>query len=137
MRRSRFRCGSRGTRFLMASRRDQQREEVRLRVMRLLENNPNISTREIAATVGISNGSAFYCLNALVQKGLVKLGNFSASSNKGRYAYILTRNGLKEKSTLTTKFLSRKRREFDSLKSEIAELENDLLQENPSVFHER
>ena len=56
----------------MASRRDEQQESARLRVMRLLSDNPTISTRGVADAVGISNGAAYYVLRALVEKGFVK-----------------------------------------------------------------
>ena len=110
----------------MASRRQEQKEEVRFRVIRLLNNNPEMSTRQIAKQVGISNGSAYYCINALMAKGMVKLGNFTASKHKGRYAYILTPRGIREKTVLTGQFLERKLREFEDLKHEIDLLEEEV-----------
>ena len=103
----------------MASNRKQLQEETRFRILRLLHEDPEMSTREIADAVGISNGGAFYCINALVEKGLVKLGNFSASNQKNRYAYILTPRGVVEKSTLTARFLRRKMEEYEVLREEI------------------
>ncbi len=110
----------------MASRREEQQEDVVYRVLRLLNDNPEMSTRDIADAVGISNGSAYYCLNALMQKGLVKLGRFRASPDKRRYAYILTPRGVKEKTVLTVRFLRRKMQEFEDLKQEIALLEEEV-----------
>lgn len=98
------------------------REEVRFRILRVLEHNPEISQRALAKEVGISIGGVHYVLKALVQKGLVKFGNFSASNDKIRYAYILTRRGLSEKAILTRKFLLRKREEYEALRLEIEEL---------------
>ena len=69
----------------MASRRDEQQAEVRLRVMRLISGNPELSTRQVADEVHISNGSAYYVLTALIEKGFIKLGNFKKSPHKGRY----------------------------------------------------
>ena len=112
----------------MASRRKEQQEDVRFRVLRLLNENPELSTRQIAEEVGISNGSAYYCLNALLQKGMVKLGNFAASEHKGRYAYILTPRGIREKAVLTARFLERKVQEYDDLKREISVLEKEVAQ---------
>jgi len=94
--------------------------------MRLLAENPHLSVREIAATVGVSNGSAYYCLNALVEKGMVKFGNFTASEHKGRYAYILTPSGLKEKAALTARFLKRKMQEYEDLSREIKLLQEEV-----------
>src|SRR4051812_26473253 len=110
----------------MASRREAQREDVRYRVLRLLDDNPEMSVRDIASTVGVSNGSAYYCLNALVEKGMVKLGNFTAAEHKGRYAYILTPRGIKEKAVLTAHFLKRKLEEYEDLKREIEQLRQEV-----------
>ncbi len=110
----------------MASKRKHIQEETRLRILRLVNENPQISTREIADIVGISNGGAYYCLNALVEKGMIKLGNFSASHHKNRYAYILTPRGISEKATLTRQFLARKQMEFAVLKEEIDAMEMEI-----------
>lgn len=110
----------------MVSQRPLQQENTRLQVLRLLDDNPKMSTRQLADAVGISNGSAYYLLNALVQKGLVKLQNFAAAEHKGRYAYILTPRGLVEKSSLTKRFLRRKREEYGELAAEIARLEEEV-----------
>ena len=91
--------------------------------MRLVHANPEITTRKIAADVGISNGSAFYLLKALVKKGFLKLNNFKNSTSKGRYAYMLTLKGVREKSLLTSSFLERKREEYKNLRAEIDALE--------------
>ena len=97
-----------------------------MRVLRLLSDNANLSTRDIADAVGISNGGAFYCVNALVEKGLVKLENFSASKHKNRYAYILTPKGVLEKTALTQRFLARKMAEYEALKTEIDDLREEI-----------
>ena len=91
--------------------------------MRLLSENPEISTREIADEVGVSNGKAYYCVTALIEKGLVKVQNFSKSEKKAAYLYQLTPRGIREKALLTATFLERKRQEFEDLKAEIARLE--------------
>jgi EPS-associated MarR family transcriptional regulator len=109
----------------LASRREEQQAEVRLRVMRLISQNPEVSTRQVAEDVGISNGSAYYVLTALVEKGLVKLGNFKNNPRKGQYAYLLTPRGIREKSLLTHSFIERKRKEFEALKAEIKALEEE------------
>ena len=110
----------------MASQREQQQEETRLRVMRLLDENPSISTREIARRVGISNGTAYYCVTALVDKGFVKLKNFTQSKTKANYIYELTPRGIRTKAALTVSFLERKRHEYKDLKVEIERLESEL-----------
>ena len=109
----------------MASRRKETKEDVRFRVIRLLHENPETSTRKIAKKVGISNGAAFYMISALIDKGLVKLDNFLSNPHKGQYAYLLTAKGIREKSLLTYYFLERKRQEFKELKIEIKTLEEE------------
>lgn len=99
---------------------------MHFRVLRILEQNPEISQRDLAAQVGISLGAAHYCLMALVDRGLVKLGNFRAASDKRRYAYILTAKGVSEKAALTGRFLARKRAEYTALKEEIEALEQEM-----------
>ena len=109
----------------MASRRDEQQAEIRLKVLRLIAENPEMSTRQVADKVGISNGSAYYVLTALIEKGLVKLGNFKVNPRKGQYAYLLTPRGIREKSLLTHRFIERKKQEFEDLKYEIQVLEEE------------
>ena len=109
----------------MASRREQHQEDVRLRVMRLIDENSKMSSRQIADKVGIANGSAYYVLTALVEKGFVKLENFKNSQRKGQYSYLLTPKGIREKSLLTHRFIGRKRQEFDALRAEIESLEEE------------
>ena len=93
--------------------------------MRLISQNPEMSTRQVADEVGISNGSAYYVLTALVEKGFVKLGNFKNNPRKGQYAYLLTPKGIREKSLLTHSFIERKREEFKILRVEIRALEEE------------
>src|SRR6056297_1988851 len=107
----------------MAGQRSKAQEDVRFRVLRLLQENPEMSQRDIASAVGISVGGVHYCLNALIEKGMVKLGNFSAAQDKRRYAYILTPKGLSEKAALTSRFLKRKMEEYEALKEEIDALQ--------------
>ena len=110
----------------MASQREQQQEDTRLKVMRLLDEDPSISTREIARKVGISNGAAYYCVTALVDKGFVKLKNFARSQTKSNYIYELTPRGIRAKAVLTVSFLERKKNEYENLKLEIERLESEL-----------
>ena len=109
----------------MASRRAEQQSEIRLKVMRLISESPDMSSRQVAEAVGISNGSAYYVLAALIEKGLIKLGNFKKNPRKGQYVYLLTPKGIREKSILTHNFIERKRKEYISLKDEIEALEEE------------
>jgi EPS-associated MarR family transcriptional regulator len=109
----------------VASRREEKQEEVRLRVLRLISCDPEMSSRQVAAAIGISNGSAYYILTALVEKGFVKLENFKQNPRKGSYAHLLTPKGIREKSLLTHRFIKHKRREFADLRAEIEALEHE------------
>ena len=95
-------------------------------MMRLLDENPSISTRGVARRVGISNGAAYYCVTALVDKGFVKLKNFTQSKTKANYIYELTPRGIRAKAAMTVLFLERKRHEYEDLKLEIERLEGEL-----------
>ena len=94
--------------------------------MQILHKNPEASTRDIARDLGISNGSAYYCLLELIDKGFVKFKNFTRSTSKSQYIYQLTPKGLTSKAALTIKFLERKRQEYNDLRKEIERLESEL-----------
>ena len=112
----------------MISKRTKLQEDTHFRVLRLLQENPEMSQRELAAAVGMSVGGMHYVLNALIDKGLVKLGNFTGAEDKRRYAYILTPKGAAEKIRITKRFLARKMEEYESLRAEIDELKNEVAQ---------
>ncbi len=109
----------------MISKRTKLQEDTHFRVLRLLQENPEMSQRELAAAVGVSVGGMHYVLNALIEKGLLKLGNFTAAEDKRRYAYILTPKGLADKASITRGFLARKMQEYEALKSEIDALRSE------------
>ena len=95
--------------------------------MRALEVNPQVTQRELADQLGVSLGAVNYCLNALVEKGLVKIENFKASETKWRYIYVLTPQGVAERAALTGRFLARKLREFEQLRAEIEALRGEQV----------
>lgn len=95
-------------------------------VMRKLQEQPDITQRELAQQLGISVGGANYCLKALTEKGLVKMANFANSKNKFGYIYVLTPTGLAEKAALTSRFLERKLQEYETLKAEIETLQSEV-----------
>ena len=110
----------------MASRRKEHQEDAKFRVFQTINENPQMTTREIAQRVGISNGSTYYLLTSLINMGFIKLSNFKDSSQKIKYSYLLTPKGIREKSLITSKFLERKKQEYELLKKEIIKLEQDL-----------
>lgn len=113
----------------MATKRSKLQEETHFRVLCLLQDNPEMSQRELAEAVGVSVGGMHYVLNALIDKGFVKLGNFTAAEDKRRYAYILTPKGIAQKAAVTKRFLVRKVEEYEALKAEIEELQAEVSNE--------
>jgi len=101
-------------------------QETHLRVLRHLEDNPDITQRELAAALGISLGKVNYCLKALIAKGWIKANNFKNSNNKSAYAYLLTPKGMESKAQITVRFLKRKVDEYEALKQEIEQLQQEV-----------
>lgn len=100
-------------------------DETHLKVLHLLESTPNINQRKLAESLGVSLGKTNFCLNALLDKGLVKMENFRTSTRKLNYAYLLTPSGIAEKAALTKRFLKRKMEEYETLKAEIELLKQE------------
>ncbi|MGH8641992.1 MAG: MarR family EPS-associated transcriptional regulator [Burkholderiales bacterium] len=100
-------------------------DEYRSKILRILEEDPAISQRNLARQLGVSLGKANYCLQALIEKGWIKANNFRNSNNKRAYMYLLTRRGIVEKARVTTRFLERKVAEFEALQREIEQLRRE------------
>jgi EPS-associated MarR family transcriptional regulator len=107
-------------------------QETHLKVLRLLEDNPDITQRELAQAMGVSLGKVNYCLKALIGKGWVKASNFKNSNNKSAYAYLLTPKGIERKAQITVRFLKRKVEEYEALKQEIEQLQQEVERLNGS-----
>ncbi len=112
----------------MTSRQAQIQEDTYFRVMRILQENPDLTQRELAEKLGVSVGGLNYCLKALMDKGWVKMQNFQNSKNKFKYVYLLTPQGIAERVALTSRFLDRKMQEYEALKAEIESLHQDVQQ---------
>ena len=102
-------------------------DEYRYKIFKLVEANSAISQRQLARELGISLGKANYCLKALIEKGLLKAGNFRNSKNKLAYAYKLTPKGIEEKTSVTVRFLKKKINEYEQLQKEIDELRKESI----------
>lgn len=101
-------------------------EETHYRLLRLLEDQPGVSQRQIAAELGVSLGKVNYCVKALVDRGWVKAGNFYRSSRKRNYLYQLTPRGIAAKGHLAVRFLRRKEAEYEALVEEIESLRDEI-----------
>ena len=100
-------------------------DEMRYKLMRVLAANPSLSQRDIARELGVSLGRVNYCLQALMRKGLVKAKNFSNSKHKAGYMYLLTPRGLEQKATLAVRFLRAKTIEYEALRNEIRQIQEE------------
>ena len=105
-------------------------QEIHLKVLRHLEGHPDVTQRELARHLGVSLGKVNYCLKALIDRGWVKANNFKNSNHKAAYAYLLTPRGIEQKTQITLNFLKHKMHEYEHLKQEIAELEQEVVRNN-------
>jgi len=101
-------------------------DEVRYKLLRILQANPELSQRQVARALGISLGKTNYCLKALIERGLVKATNFRNHENKVLYTYYLTPRGIEEKARVTVRFLQRKMQEYEALQVEIEQIRNEV-----------
>lgn len=101
-------------------------DEIHYKLLKVLEENPDVTQRELAARLGISLGKANYCLRALMGRGWVKMDNFRRNPNKMGYVYLLTPKGIEEKTRFAVRFLRHKLNEFDALKAEIERLQLEV-----------
>ena len=101
-------------------------ESTHLRILKLIEERPDLSQRELARQLGVSLGKTHYLLRALLDKGFVKMNNFRRSDNKLAYAYLLTPSGIAAKLELTRAFLRLKEAEYQAARSEIDRLRREL-----------
>jgi EPS-associated MarR family transcriptional regulator len=101
-------------------------DEYRYKILKELQQDPDISQRELARRLDMSLGKANFCLKVLIEKGLVKADNFKNSTNKTGYLYLLTSKGIEEKVSLTQRFLQRKLKEYEMLEKEIEQLHRDV-----------
>ncbi len=100
-------------------------DEIRYQLLKQLEQNPNLTQRELAEILGVSLGKANYCLNALIKKGLIKARNFHHNQHKLGYAYLLTAKGVEEKARVTLQFLTYKQKEYEGLVKELEALRKE------------
>lgn len=101
-------------------------DEYRYKILKELQQAPDISQRELAMRLEISLGKTNFCVKALIEKGLIKADNFKNSTNKIGYLYLLTPKGIEEKASLTKRFLQRKLTEYESLEKEIEQLRQEI-----------
>ena len=105
---------------------DRLENEEALRIFREINRSPEMTQREFSSRLGISLGKVNFLINALIQKGFVKVENFKKSSSKSKYLYCLTPKGIEEKSRMTYLFLKRKMREYEHLELEIQQLREEM-----------
>ena len=104
-------------------------QELEYRALKILEQQPDLTQRQLAEKLGVSLGKTHYLVKSLINVGWIKLDNFQKSDNKWGYAYLLTPMGIAEKAAITARFLVRKRREYSALHDEIAQLQEEIRQQ--------
>ena len=102
--------------------------ELEYRALKLLEQQPDMTQRQIAEELNVSLGKTHYLIKSLIDVGWVKLDNFQRSDNKLGYAYLLTPSGMIEKAVITAQFLKRKQQEYSELQLEIQQLQEEIKQ---------
>jgi len=101
-------------------------DSIYLNVLKIVEENPKITQRQLASTLGVSLGKVNYCLKSLIDKGWVKASNFKNNKNKKAYMYLMTPSGIDQKARMTIRFLGHKMKEYEKLKCEIQQLKRDV-----------
>ncbi len=101
-------------------------EQAQLRILKIIETEPEISQRQLAEVLGVSLGKTNYLIKALLEKGHIKAGNFMRAENKLKYAYLLTPEGIRAKLELTRNYLARKEQEYITMKAEIEAMRSEL-----------
>jgi EPS-associated MarR family transcriptional regulator len=109
-------------------------QESYLKVLRLLESNPQMSQRDLSKSLAVSLGKTNYCIKALLDKGLIKMQNFRNNNNKLAYVYLLTPLGIEQKARMTVEFLQIKTKEYEQLRIEIAELKDEAEQHSSHKY---
>ena len=108
-------------------------QELEYRALKILEQHPDLTQRQLAEELGISLGKTHYLIKSLIKVGWVKLDNFQKSNNKWGYAYLLTPMGIAEKAAITARFLVKKQREYNALRDEIAQLEAEVRSQSEAT----
>ena len=104
-------------------------QELEYRVLKIFEQQPDLTQRQLAEELGVSLGKTHYMVKSLIDVGWIKLDNFQKSDSKWGYAYLLTPMGVAEKAAITARFLVRKQREYNELQVEIAHLQEEVRQQ--------
>lgn len=109
-------------------------DELRYKLLKALDANPNASQRELSKVLGVSLGKTNYCMQALLEVGWIKVNNFKNNQNKLGYIYLLTPKGIEEKSMVTHRFLERKIQEYVALETEIKKLKAEIQCESSTAI---
>lgn len=107
-------------------------QELQYNALKILEERPDLTQRQLSEALGISLGKTNYLVKSLIDIGWIKLDNFQKSDNKWGYAYLLTPMGVIEKAAITVRFLNRKKQEYSDLQAEIAQLQREIKEQQMS-----
>ena len=104
-------------------------QELEYRALKILEQQPDLTQRQLAEKLGVSLGKTHYLVKSLIDVGWLKLDNFQRSDDKWGYAYLLTPKGIVEKMGITKRFLVRKQQEHTQIQKEISQLQEEVRQQ--------
>ena len=117
---------------MTTSQRPEHNETIRYRALRLLEQDPHLSQRQLARELGISVGKVNFLLKGLAEKGLVKFSNYQQGDDKlKKLAYLLTPEGLQHRLSLTRAYLERMTRQHEALQAELTSLRAEVGETGP------
>ena len=100
--------------------------EIRLKLLKLLEKKHDLTQREMNQAMGVSLGKVNFCLTELAKKGMIKIERFQKNPKKSAYLYRLTPTGIEEIAKLTVLFLKQKVYQYDEIKTEIENLSTEI-----------
>ena len=110
--------------------------EIRFKLLKLLQEEPELTQRDMNRKMGISLGKVNYCISAFTQKGLIKIERFKKAQKKSSYIYRLTPKGMEELTSLTLSYLKIKLKEYDQIKMEIKSLSGQINDIDPTMMEE-
>ncbi len=109
-------------------------KEIRLKLLKLLKDDPQLTQREMNREMGVSLGKINYCISVLAEKGMIKVETFKKHKSRSTYMYRLTPKGFKELASLTLDFLRYKLLEYDKVKKEIKILSEQIDKMDPGLY---
>ena len=107
--------------------------EIRLKLLKLIECEPELTQRVMNQKMGVSLGKINFCISAMAEKGMIRIERFKKHKKKSAYIYRITPKGLEELTRLTLSFLKQRIQEYDQIKKEIRSLSDQIYEIDPAL----